>query len=424
VSSQIFGGYMNKKRFGVVGVIAAAALAVSALAVPSAFAAKKPIVIWADETRGPALLKLVKDMEKTVPGYKVDVKSFASYDALNAAWDKATVATGPDIVLRDGALAFSGAKSGRIQSLVISSATRRAFSPGSWSSLTVKNRVYGIPTDADTTGMIYNTAMFPTAPKTIGEIYDYYIKNKSTLTNGICSFNGTWGAHPVLTALGGGAWGYTKKGAADFNKVLFNSAAFKANAKKYLVGANGKTNGFFSYDGCDTAFKAGKTPVALVGAWNMSGIEATSVKFAWGSLPGVTAGTFGNQWAGFAGAFMTSYATSHGVKSGANQLLNRFFASEEGQLAFNEAQASQRPLAHITAAAKTKDKNAQGIGASSKNSIRQIAALDDNTGGANWYAVSDDALKDIFAGKDIDDTLDKAAAVLRKNFANFAKENK
>jgi maltose-binding protein MalE len=415
---------MNKKRFGVVGVIAAAALAVSALAVPSASAAKKPIVIWADETRGPALLKLVKDMNKTVPGYSVDVKSFASYDAMNAAWDKATVATGPDIVLRDGSLAFSGAKSGRIQSLIISAATRKAFSAGSWASLTVNGRVYGIPTDADTTGMIYNTAMFPTAPKTIGEIYDYYIKNKSTLTNGICSFNGTWGAHPVFTALGGGAWGY-KKGVPDYSDVRFNSAAMKTNVKKFLVGADGKTNGFFSYDGCDTAFKAGKTPVALVGAWNMSGVEATNVKFAWGSLPGVTAGTFGNQWAGFAGAFMTSYATSHGVKSGANQLLNKFFASEAGQLAFNEAQASQRPLAHIAAAAKTKDKNAQGIGASSANSVRQISgALDDNTGGASWYDVTNDAMKDIFAGKDINDTLDKAAVVLKKNFANYAKDNK
>ena len=51
---------MNKKRIGVVGAIAAAALAVSALAVPSAFAAKKTIVIWADDTRGPALEKIVK----------------------------------------------------------------------------------------------------------------------------------------------------------------------------------------------------------------------------------------------------------------------------------------------------------------------------------------------------------------------------
>ena len=411
---------MNKKRIGVVGVIAAAALAVSALAVPSAFAAKKSIIIWADDTRGPALVKIVKDMEKAVPGYTVDVKAYASYDALGAAWDKATAATGPDIILRDGALAISGAKSGKIQSLVVPSSTKAQFAPAAWGAMTVKGRVYGIPTDVDTTGMIYNTAMFPTAPKTIGEIYDYYIKNKATLTNGICSFNGTWGAQPVLTALGGGAWGY-KNGAADLSTVVFNSATFKSNAKKYLIGADGKTNGFFSYDGCDTAFKAGKTPVALVGAWNMAGVAATSVKYAWGSLPSTTAGKFGNQWAGYSAAYLTSYATTHGVKSGANQLLFRFFASEAGQLALNEAQKDQRPLAHISAAAKTKDATAAGVGAAAANSVKQLAALDDNTGGANWYSVSDDALKDIFAGKDVDTTLDKGAAVLAKNFANFAK---
>ena len=412
---------MNKKRISVVGAIAAAALAVSAFAVPSAFAAKKTIVIWADDTRGPALLKIVKQMQATVPGYTVDVKAFASYDALGAAWDKATAATGPDIILKDGSLAISGAKSGKIQSLLVSSVTRQAFSKGSFEALTVNGRIYGIPTDADTTGMIYNTAMFTTAPKTIGEIYDYFIANKSKLTNGICSFNGTWGAQPVLTALGGGAWAY-KNGKEDLSTVVFNSPAFKANAKKYLVGADGKTNGFFSYDGCDTAFRAGKTPIALVGSWNMSGIDAAGIKYAWGSLPGTTAGTFGHQWAGFAAAYLTSYATNHGVKTGANQLLNTFFSSEAGQLAFNEAQTSQRPLAHISAAAKTKDKNAQGIGASSANAVKQnSAALDDKTGGASWYSVSDDALKDIFAGKDIDTTLDKGAAVLAKNFANAAK---
>ena len=413
---------MNKKRIGVVGAIAAAALAVSALAVPSAFAAKKSIVIWADETKGPALLKLVKDMGKTVPGYTVDVKSFASYTALQDAWDKATSATGPDLLLGDGAFATKGAKAGNIQSLIISSATRQAFSKGAFEALSVNGRIYGIPTDVDTTGMIYNTAMFATAPKTIGEIYDYYIKNKATLTNGVCSFNGSWGAQPMLTALGGGAWGYNKNGTADFSTVVFNSPTFKANAKKFLVGADGKTNGFFSYDGCDTAFKAGKTPVALVGAWNMSGIEATSVKFAWGSLPGTTAGTFGKQWGGVSGVYLTSYATTHGVKTGANQLLNKFFASEAGQLSFNEAQKDQRPLAHISAAAKTKDKNAAGVGASSVNSIRQInGALGDKTGGSDWYAVLGDAMTDIFAGKNIDETLDKGAAVLKKNFANHAK---
>ena len=386
---------MNKKRIGVVGVIAAAALAVSALAVPSAFAAKKSIIIWADDTRGPALVKIVKDMEKAVPGYTVDVKAYASYDALGAAWDKATAATGPDIILRDGALAISGAKSGKIQSLVVPSGTRSQFAPAAWGAMTVKGRVFGIPTDVDTTGMIYNTAMFPTAPKTIGDIYDYYIKNKATLTNGVCSLNGTWGAQPMITALGGGAWGY-KKGVADLSTVVFNSAEFKANAKKFLVGADGKTNGFFSYDGCDTAFKAGKTPVALVGSWNMASVKEAGVKYAWGSLPGTTAGKFGNQWAGYSAAYLTSYATTHGVKTGANQLLNKFFAVEAGQLALNEAQKDQRPLAHLSAAAKTKDATAAGIGASAANSVKQLAALDDKTGGANWYDVVGGVFTDIF----------------------------
>jgi arabinogalactan oligomer / maltooligosaccharide transport system substrate-binding protein len=411
---------MNKKRLGALSLVAVAALAVSAMVVPSATAAKKSIIIWADDTRGPALLKIVKQMEATVPGYKVDVKAFASYDALGAAWDKATAATGPDIILRDGALAISGAKSGRIQSLIVSPATKSQFAPAAWGAMTVGGRVYGIPTDVDTTAMIYNTAMFPTAPKTIAEIHAYFIKNKTTLTNGVCSFNGTWGAQPMLTALGGGAWGY-KKGVADLSTVVFNSAAFKSNVDKFLLGADGKTNGFFSYDGCDTAFKAGKTPVALVGSWNMKDIKASGVKYEWGSLPGTTAGTFGNQWAGYAAAYLTSYAASHGTKTGANQLLNKFFASEAGQLALNEAQADQRPLAHLSAAAKTKDATAAGIGASAANSVKQLGALDDKTGGANWYDVSNDALKDIFAGKGVSTTLDKAADVLAKNFANAAK---
>ncbi len=414
---------MIKKRIGVVGAIAAAALAVSVMTVPTAFAAKKSIIIWADDTRGPALETLVKQMEAEVPGYKVVVKSFASYDALGTAWDKATAATGPDIILRDGSLAVTGSKSGRIQSLIVSSATRAAFSKAAFASLTVKGRVYGIPTDADVTGMIYNTAHFATAPKTIGEIFDYYTDNKTSkgLTNGVCSFNGTWGAQPMLTALGGGTWGY-KGTTPDLSKVVFNSPAFKANAKKFLLGADGKTNGFFSYDGCDTAFKAGKVPVALVGAWNMDGIKKAGIKYGWGSLPGLTAGTFGNQWVGYGAAYLTSYATTHGVKVGANQLLNRFFASEEGQLAFNEAQKSQRPLAHLEAAAKTKDVDAAGLGQASRNAVQQLnAPLGDKTGGADWYAVSDDALKDIFAGKDLNTTLDKAAAILAKNFANAAK---
>ncbi|MSY01976.1 MAG: hypothetical protein F2720_06595, partial [Actinobacteria bacterium] len=49
---------MNTKRFGFAGVFAAAALAVSTLVAPSASAATE-IVVWADESRGPNLTKVI-----------------------------------------------------------------------------------------------------------------------------------------------------------------------------------------------------------------------------------------------------------------------------------------------------------------------------------------------------------------------------
>jgi len=414
---------MNRKRLGLLGVVTTAALAISVALVPSASAAKT-ILIWADDTRGPALAKLVASMNAAVPGYNVVVKSFASYDAEASAWDKATAATGPDIYLRDKALATVGGKSGKIKPLAISSTVKAAFSASTWGAVSYKGRIMGIPIDADTTAMIYNTDLVTSAPKTVQDMYDYFIAHKSTLTNGVCSFNGTWGAQPVLTALGGGAWGYTKKGAADFSKVVFNSPTFKANAKKYLLGADGKTNNFFSYNGgCDTAFKAGKVPYALVGAWNMDSIKAAGINYKWGSMPGTTAGTFGNQWMGLGVAYLSSYVMSHGTYTGAMQLLTNWFASEAGQLALDNAQAAPRPLAHLTAAGKLTDKDAAGIGASSANAVSQLGALDDNTGGNNWYGVSDDALSKLFAGKGVDASLDPAAETLAKNFSHYAANN-
>lgn len=411
---------MNRKSLGVLGLVTSAALAISVAVVPAAFAGRT-IVIWADDVRGPALAKLVPSMNATVPGYSVVVKSFASYDALGAAWDKATSATGPDIIIKDGSLAVTGGKSGKISPLTLTSTVKSSFSSSAWAGLSFKNRVYGIPTDVDVTGMIYNKALVSSAPDTIQEMFDYYIANKTAkgLTAGICSFNGTWGSQAILTALGGGTWAYDKKGNADLTKVIFNSAAFKANAKKYLLGADGKTNGFFSYDGCDTAFKAGKVPFAQVGSWNMDGIDKAGIKYGWGSVPGTVAGTFGHQWVGYGAAYLTSYALKHAVRTGSLQLLNGYFASEAGQI--DIASALTRPTAHLTATKKVSDPILAGLGASSANAVPQLnGPLGDNTGGANWYDVSDSALKAIFAGKDLNATLDSAAAVLAKDFAHAA----
>ncbi len=89
---------MKTKRFGFAGVLAAFALAVSTLVAPSANAATE-IVVWADESRGPNLAKVIAAKGDWVSGYTVKVVTFSSFDALKDAFDKATDASGPDIVV-------------------------------------------------------------------------------------------------------------------------------------------------------------------------------------------------------------------------------------------------------------------------------------------------------------------------------------
>jgi len=71
-----------KKRYGILGVVAASALAASALVVPSANAATRTIVVWADDQRGPQLTTLLNGNSTIVPGYQIQVKFFSALTAL------------------------------------------------------------------------------------------------------------------------------------------------------------------------------------------------------------------------------------------------------------------------------------------------------------------------------------------------------
>ena len=416
---------MNKKRFRAAGLVAAAALAVGALAGAPAQAAKRTITVWADEQRGPQLQKLIDGNTTIAPGYVIKVKYFSALDALQSAWDKSTAAGGPDVLTGPASMAAAGGKSGKLARIIVTSKLKSEIPTAGLASMSYKGSVYGVPLDVDTTGFLWNTSLYgTTAPATFADMVDYYKTNKSSkgLTGGICAFEGTWGSHAVLTALGGGAWGY-KGSNAQYDKVLLNSSAFKSNVDKFLLDSSGKSNGFFQWDGCGDAFKAGKIPFAITGAWNFDGITKAGVKYGIGATPGLTASAKGAQWVNYSGAYITSYAKTHGVDLGARKLVVEWFASTQGQLAMSEL--SKRPPASKSANALVTDAQTLAVGKAASTGTPQISpALDNKTGGANWYDVLGGVYTDIFTkGKSADATLDAAAAILAKNFANYAATN-
>jgi maltose-binding protein MalE len=372
----------------------------------------KVIKVWADEQRGPALQTILEGNTEIAPGYVIEIEVFPALDALQSAWDNATAADGPDVITGPASFALSG-KDGRLVPLTVSSAVQADLGTPSLAALSYGGSLYGIPLDTDTTAFVWNTAFGP-APATLADLVAVYEENRADLTGGLCAADGTWGSQPFLTAMGGGAWGFTDNGEPDFDTVKLNSAEFKANFAEFELG--GVNRNFFKWDGCFEDFKSGKIPAANTGPWNFGGAEEAGIAYELGVFPGLTAGTKGAQWVNYSGAFVTAYAATNGVELGAKILVAEWMASPEGQKAIAEAQ--ERPAVSVTAASQIDNANSAAVSQAGATGMAQISpALDNATGGSNWYDTLGALYIALFVnGDEPNAALDAAAAIIAQNF--------
>ena len=417
--------FMTKKRYGIAGVLAAAALAVSSLVVPSAYA-NNEIVVWADETRGKNLEEVLKVKGDWVSGYKVTVKAFSNFDALKEAFDKATDASGPDIVMGANDWVPTGAKSGKLAPITLTASQKARFTPGQLFDLTYRGKLYGVPVDVNNVAMIYNTDIVKTAPKTFCEMVAVYKANRASksLKAGLCVAGGgmSWGAHSIFSALGADAYQFNSRDKIVYGRS-FNGTVFGKNVRTYLLDGKikGKSNGFLpaSDAGCKDNFIDGKVPYAIIGNWEWKDYVDKGFTMNLMPVPGVSANKPGKMFGSVSGALLTTFAAKHGVEAGAKSLLTKFFGSTDGQVRYQKIEG--RPPAEKGAALDATVSVAQrGFGAAaSLSSIPQIGAfLNNNAGGANywdsapayWTAVLVDGKNPVTEGN-------KLAAIWRENIS-------
>lgn len=408
------------KKKSLFGALVSAALVASFALVPSAQAASKTIVVWADDQRGPDLKKFLEGNTTIAPGYVIKISTYSNYDALDAAWQKASAASGPDIMFNPVGDALKYARSGKVLPLFLPVEARRNISDTALRYATYQGKIYAVPLDIDTTSMYWNTKFGP-APETFADLAAAFTKAKAagTATVGWCAGDGTWGALPFLTAMGGGAWGYVGKSSTpDVSKVLFNSSAAAANIKKYALGADGKTNGLFDWsgwDGCGKEWLAGKALAINTGSWRLDATKAAKISYTIQPTPTISGKGVTRQWAGFGGAWVSSFADDHKTTLGARKVLN-YLATAPGSLAYATATGRPSPNNAITSKLGA---DAQGFAKAGalNGAVQENALLGDSTGGANWYDVLDSTFKAIFTkGEDVQATLDKGAAILKKNW--------
>ena len=353
--------------------------------------AASEIIIWADETRGPNLTKVFAKKGDWVPGSTIKVVSFSSYDALKDALDKASGTTGPDIFVAGNDWVPALAKSGKLAPVVLTASQKAQFTPSQIFDLSFGGKLYGVPVDVNNVGMVYNTKIVKTAPKSYGDMVKFYLANKKKLglKAGLCVAGGgmSWGGLSGFSALGAEPYVMNANGTVNFTKS-FDPAAFAKNVKTYLLDKNGKSNGFYpaTDTGCQDNYLAGKVPFAIIGNWHWRTFAEAGFEMNIQPVPGVKPGTYGKMFGSVSGAFLTSYAEAHGVAVPAKSLLTNFFASTRGQVAYQAEEF--RPPAE-KAAQKSQlvlpAQKAMGL-AAARSSIPQIGAfLNTNAGGANYW---------------------------------------
>ncbi len=380
---------MIRKNFGKAAIAAVAASLGLGLMQAPAHAATKTLIVWADETRGPNLQKVIAAKGDWVPGYTIKIVPFSSFDALKTAFDNATDLTGPDIVVGANDWVATGAKNGKLAPFTPSSSVRSKFTANNFFDLSYKGVLYGVPLDINNVAMIYNTKLVAAKPQTLGQMVNFYTANKSALglTAGLCVAGGgmSWGAASVLGALGGAP--YVMTGGTVSTTADPVPAAVAANVKTYFLGKNGKSNGFFpaTDTGCKDAFLKGTVPFAIIGNWEWKDYTDKGFTMNLMPVPAVKHGSMGSAFASVSGAMLTVYAAKHGVDQGAKDLLNNFFGSTAGAVAYENielrppAQKNAQKDATITDAQKGFGKSGAAAG------IPQIGAILNGATGSKSY---------------------------------------
>jgi maltose-binding protein MalE len=361
---------------------------------------------------------------KVYGGKTVEIVTYTSKTTLDTAFQAATAANGPDILFGPVGESVTAAKNGKALPFVLSAASAANLPKAAVQYGQYKGRQYGLPLDIDSVSMIWNTK-FGKAPTSLAEFSTRFAaaKKAKKANYGACTSDGSWNSLSFISALGGYSVGVNAAGVPNPKDVGVNNPTFISNLKKYALGANGKSNGLLKVDfweTCSVDWLAGKAMAVVTGSWRIPATDAAKIKYTIQPFPTVSGVGNSKTVAGWGGAYITSFAKTNKKESAAKAFMN-FMATPAGSTLY--AATVQRPSPNSKVAANQSKILKAFAQSMAKTAVPQYNNLYDNkAGGANYFEVLQDAWnKVLIKGQNPKTVWDKAAAVLKKNFAAGAK---
>ena len=360
---------MHKRAFGAAAVTGVAALLMSACggggeaaspsatnsasasetatAIPTPTGTEAPVrdaaadlVIWADADRAPIISKYAQEFGKE-NGVKVAVQ--ISVDTREQFKDATKVGKGPDVIV--GAHDWLGelVQNGTVAPIQLSDDVAGKFSENSIAATKFNGQSYGVPYAVENIGLMRNTALAPTAPKTMDELVAMGTEAKSKsggkVTNVLIQQVGKTGnayySYPYLSAFDGGIFATKPNGDYDPNKVIVNSPGSIKGAE--VLADLGKKKVLSTNVGDDNAeglFTSGKAAFFITGPWSVPNAKKAGIKYEITSLPTLAGGGAMKPFLGVQMFYVSAKAKNAVL---AQEFVTNYVPRKDVQLALYEA---------------------------------------------------------------------------------------
>ncbi len=375
---------------------------------PPVVRADADLVIWADDTRAPAITPFAEQFAAE-NGLTVAVQEIGFGDIRDRLVVAAPAGEGPDIII--GAHDWLGklVTSGVVAPMDLGD-VEAELRPAAVSAFNYEGQIYGLPYAIENVALIRNTDLVPDSPATFEELETVAL---GLLEAGEVEIplalqeNGNgdpFHNYPLFTSLGGYVFGLNADGSYNADDVGIDSEGGLAAAGAFAAWAeSGLIDVDVTYDVMTESFGNGTAPFAITGPWALPNFE--NVNYVVEPIPSAAGGE-PRPFIAVQGFMVSAFAENPLF---AQTFVLDFMSTQEAQVAIFEA--DPRPPAHLGAFDEVAAGNANiaGFGEAGANGypMPSISAMD-----SVWTAWTD-AYQLVLTGSDPEEAFTNAADQIR-----------
>jgi maltose/maltodextrin transport system substrate-binding protein/arabinogalactan oligomer/maltooligosaccharide transport system substrate-binding protein len=340
------------------------------VAVP-VFAQSGPdLLIWADNTRAPALAPLAEQFAADF-GVTVEVQEIGMGDIRSNLPVAGPAGEGPDILIAAHDWIGELVLNGSVIPISLPSDIAADFSEASLRLFTYNGELYGMPYAVENVAFFRNPDLVPEAPVTWDEvkaITEQLVADGKSQFGFLPQGGDPYHFFPIMSAFGGYVFGLDKDGNYNPNDIGIDSPGAIASGEWLdSMVKGGFIPASLDYDTMLSNFETGKAAMIITGPWALPRLKQNGAKYAISPIPSGPAGP-GRPFIGGQGFMISAYIDDNARLLAESFLIDFMAAEEPMRMLYN---ADPRPPAFLPLRESLDDADLSAFGEAGATGVPQ-----------------------------------------------------